>query len=138
MDIDLILSAADMGSSDAVNFFEDGPNSQKCIGVFRGNFGKSGKDFSATWNWLQDEIDVDLKTFQKEMAAAVRTLRSGFFKNRMMLSVVGLQKAKNFGCDEYGEQIFGFRTFLPCGVKLYIRCQPMPKSQDDFCILAYL
>ena len=129
---DFDIRAGDAGSMDM--YYSDNEQDHRCVGHIRGDFGKSGDEYWATF-WEHGGINAVGDCCKDELTALVNMLRKNQFKSRKAMRkyiqqhpplILESGEIMSYGCQMTTEKY-----------DYYIRCTPYP-GVYDFYIYMYI
>jgi len=129
---DFNVRAGDAGSTEL--YYSGSDHENRCVGHLRGDFGKSGDEYLATF-WEHEGINVAGKGCKKELTALVNTLRKNLLKSRKAMRKY-IQQRPPLILEAGAIMSYGYQVTTE-KYDYYIRCTPCP-GVYDFYIYMYV
>ena len=123
------------GDVSSMEMYYSGSNQEnRCIGHIRGDFGKSGDEYWATF-WEHEGINTAREGYKEELTALVNTLRKNLLKSRKAMRKY-IQQHPPLILESGEIMSYGYRVSTE-KYDYYIRCTPYP-GVYDFYIYMYV
>lgn len=129
---DFDVRAGNEGSMDM--YYSGNDQDYRCVGHIRGDFGKSGDEYWATF-WEHEGINAAGEGYKEELTALVITLRKNLLKSRKAMRKY-IQQRPPLILEAGSIMSYGYQVTTE-KYDYYIRCTPCP-SVYDFYIYMYV
>lgn len=129
---DFDVRAGNEGSMDM--YYSGNNQDHHCVGHIRGDFGKSGDEYWATF-WEHEGINVAGEGCKEELTALVNTLRKNLLKGRNAMRKY-IQQRPPLILEAGAIMSYGYQVTTE-KYDYYIRCTPYP-GVYDFYIYMYV
>ena len=116
------------------NYYSNSDREPFCVGHIRGDFGKSGDEYWATF-WEHEGINTAREGYKEELTALVNTLRKNLLKSRKAMRKY-IQSRPPLILEAGEIMSYGYRVSTE-KYDYYIRCSPYP-GVYDFYIYMYI
>ena len=129
-----ILSVIPGSEGNKSNYYSNSDREPFCVGHIRGDFGKSGDEYWATF-WEHEGINTAREGYKEELTALVNTLRKNLIKSRKAIRKY-IQQHPPLILDAGEIMTYGYQVSTE-KYDYYIRCSPYP-GVYDFYIYMYI
>lgn len=114
-------------------FYSDSDREAQCVGHVRGDFGRSGNDYYASF-WPHQGASQADETFYTELTALIVSLRKSLLKDRPSMRRY-IQRHPTLVLEAGDLMSYGYQVETE-GHAYYLRCSPHPGTYD-FYVYAY-